>query len=750
MSLPSGSVPIPSVPVPAPQEESQSKRSRMMQSSLELVFSYSRHQQLRYGGSAPSFIESSSSKSPSTDQRGSGQSGEEEEIEERDVSGRWADIESAAGRGRRQSGISPIGRDEDPEIIFEEEEEEIQPASHHYRTASDEPSFFHSDPLPASRANDTSPMPSSQASPVIPPSIGGKGLISINMFSPRVTSSNLSTSYGTRSSGSQTPLPGRIPRDFNASGISRAEDVDTDERTGLVKGTDTGYGALSDRDEEGNVRVRQKHKYPQGQSTDGQTLFNATAVLVGIGLLSMPLAFAYAGWVGGTVMLLGFGWLTCYTAKLLAHLIRSDPSLMGYTDIGVRALGPWAGGGIHVLFCMELFALGVALIVLFGDTLNALYPNISSNTWKEIGFIFILPTALMPLRLLSLPSLLSSVSSLLLILVLLIDGLIRPIAPGSLRNPMPTSLWPEWGGSNWLGGIGLVLAGFGGHAVMPSLARDMKRPESFDRVVNKAFTIATAISFIAGAAGYLMIGQTVSDEITRDLMQDKYHYPHLLNLFALWMIVINPLTKFGLSSRPLNITLESILGISPTTGIHIEDESTFHTSEADESDPLGSGTKSDRGERRLSSMSIARSRARRESRGMGESDWSYRSFPRRPSEIAPIKTSSPSEERRNTVLRVMSRTVVTALCVVTAVLLPGFGRVMAFLGSFSAFLICIILPLLFYIRLAPRLDPSTESTPSARWHRTAHWIMVGVCTVFMIAGTVWAFLPGSGHGELDP
>jgi amino acid permease len=45
---------------------------------------------------------------------------------------------------------------------------------------------------------------------------------------------------------------------------------------------------------------------------DGQ-LFNAVAVLVGIGLLSLPLAFAYAGWIGSTMMLLGFAWLTCHT-----------------------------------------------------------------------------------------------------------------------------------------------------------------------------------------------------------------------------------------------------------------------------------------------------------------------------------------------------------------------------------------------------------------------------------------------------
>ena len=42
-------------------------------------------------------------------------------------------------------------------------------------------------------------------------------------------------------------------------------------------------------------------------------MFNAIAVLVGIGVLSEPLAFAYAGWIGGTLLLLFFGIVTNYT-----------------------------------------------------------------------------------------------------------------------------------------------------------------------------------------------------------------------------------------------------------------------------------------------------------------------------------------------------------------------------------------------------------------------------------------------------
>nr|ODO02128.1 hypothetical protein L204_00855 [Cryptococcus depauperatus CBS 7855] len=262
-----------------------------------------------------------------------------------------------------------------------------------------------------------------------------------------------------------------------------------------------------------------------GQSTDGQTLFNATAVLEGIEVLSMPLAFSYAGWILGTVLLIGFGWLVCYTAKLLAKLIRADDTLLGYTDIGRKAFGSWSGSCINFLFCTELFALGVALILLFGDTLHVLFSNVSSNTWKLIGFFIIVPTTLLPLHLLSLPSRLSLVSSLLLVIVLVIDGILPKATPsnpsphGSILHPEPT--------------MGLILAGFGGHAVMPSLARDMKQPEKFERIVNKAFIIATSISFIAGAAGYMMMGSEVSDEITKDMMQEKYCFPTVLNIIAL-------------------------------------------------------------------------------------------------------------------------------------------------------------------------------------------------------------------------
>lgn len=62
----------------------------------------------------------------------------------------------------------------------------------------------------------------------------------------------------------------------------------------------------------------------------------------------------------------------------------------------------------------------------------------------------------------------------------------------------------------------------------------------------------------------------------------------------------------------------------------------------------------------------------------------------------PIDDDAPSDyvksEKRKTFMRVVARGGVTAACVVVAIMLPEFGRLMAFLGSFTTFCICVLLP----------------------------------------------------------
>lgn len=57
-----------------------------------------------------------------------------------------------------------------------------------------------------------------------------------------------------------------------------------------------------------------------------------------------------------------------------------------------------------------------------------------------------------------------------------------------------------------------------------------------------------------------MFGNTVSDEVTKNLLDPRYAFPRALSVAALWMVALNPVTKFGLASRPVRFaSLESRL-----------------------------------------------------------------------------------------------------------------------------------------------------------------------------------------------
>ncbi|KAF9229485.1 hypothetical protein BS17DRAFT_688120 [Gyrodon lividus] len=405
-----------------------------------------------------------------------------------------------------------------------------------------------------------------------------------------------------------------------------------------------------------------QHHYG-GKSTYGQTLFNCIAVLLGIGMLSEPLAFAYAGWFWGTALIIFFGVVTCYTAKLLAREILLDPRLRSYADIGRKAFGPKSSLLTNSLFCLELFSLSVVLVTLAADSLHGVWPAHSANTYKLFSVFVLAPTTFMSLSILSLTSLLGISSTLLIIAVIFIDGFSKPDSPGSIWSPAQTSFSP--GTPEQVGvAFGLFMAGFSGHVVIPSLARDMIDPSQFNHMANWAFTITTFIYAIIGYAGYLMFGSSVSDEISRDLLATP-GYNFTLNQLAMWLLVITPLSKFALSTRPLNTILETMLSLESTPRSHsVED---------------GKGTTSQKGHQLTKQVFVA-----------------------------------------------TERIMVPVMSIAVSVVVPQFSALMAFLGSFSAFVICVIGPISAKIALTGR----------CQWYDAA---LLGVSTLMAVWGTFSAF-----------
>ncbi|GAA5929984.1 Avt1p [Sporobolomyces koalae] len=433
----------------------------------------------------------------------------------------------------------------------------------------------------------------------------------------------------------------------------------------------------------------------RGESTWGQTLFNTVNVLVGVGLLADPLAFAYGGWIIGTLLLVFCALITNYTAKMLAALMRLDPTQHTYADVLISAFGPRSRRWIYALFVIELGTFSVAAIELFADSLNSLFPRISSNLFKAASYFILVPTTFLPLRLLSLTSLLGILSSVVLLSVIIADGTIKTTAPGSLWEPMTTSLGPNWKKLPIC--FGLMMSGFSGHAVVPSLYRDMKYPQHFHSMINVAYVIAFSVSLVFAVLGYVMFGNSVSAEITKDLSRTA-GYPVALTKVAVWMVAINPLVKYAVANKPLVTTFEHLIGLadvpaptepSPATNRPaLTSAISFSSSESGaDPEPAPSPTRSRRRER---------------------SSFSHASW----SETSAAAGYNPLKTKRVQRIRYwVLRPVLSIVFVLVAIAIPDFDRVLSFLGSASAFVICCIGPIGAYMILSVTPSRGAENDP---------------------------------------
>ncbi|KAK8179610.1 vacuolar amino acid transporter-like protein 1 [Phyllosticta citribraziliensis] len=298
-----------------------------------------------------------------------------------------------------------------------------------------------------------------------------------------------------------------------------------------------------------------------GQSTLPQTIFNSVNVLIGVGLLSLPLALKYSGWVIGLVFFVFSAVTTSYTAKLLAKCLDVDSSLITFADLAYVSFGQRARVAVSILFTLELVATCVALVVLFADTLNGLFPDIGVIAWKIVCGIILIPLGFLPLRLLSFTSVLGILCCLGIVLMVFVDGAIKPHQPGSLQEPAKTYLFPE----RWTTvplSFGLLMSPWGGHSVFPNIMRDMRHPYKYQRGVNITYIFTFLLDLSMAVVGLLMFGDAVSDEITSNILTTP-GYPRALSVLIVAGIAIIPLTKIPLNARPIISTVELFLGLDP-------------------------------------------------------------------------------------------------------------------------------------------------------------------------------------------
>ncbi|RUP45844.1 transmembrane amino acid transporter protein-domain-containing protein [Jimgerdemannia flammicorona] len=170
------------------------------------------------------------------------------------------------------------------------------------------------------------------------------------------------------------------------------------------------------------------------------------------------------------------------------------------------------------------------------------------------AFLILTPMVFLPVRNLSYTSLIGIISAASLVVVVMYDGLSKDERPGSLRDPMDTDIFP----SDWKTvplSFGLIMSGFAGHAVFPTIYKDMAEPKRYTGVVNYSYGITFVMYLLMAASGYAMFGITTMQEITQNIVNVPGYDP-LLNKLAVWLIAVNPIAKYALTLNPVSLTWE--------------------------------------------------------------------------------------------------------------------------------------------------------------------------------------------------
>eukprot|EP00753_Platysulcus_tardus_P004763 PLAT12672.1.p1 GENE.PLAT12672.1~~PLAT12672.1.p1 ORF type:complete len:480 (-),score=146.65 PLAT12672.1:41-1456(-) len=288
-------------------------------------------------------------------------------------------------------------------------------------------------------------------------------------------------------------------------------------------------------DARGSVHGMHGHSMPHNAGV-WATTFNATNMLMGVGILSLPFGMRTAGWLGGAVLLL-MTIATAITARMLGRCF-TQLGLASFPDIGEAAFGLKGRRLISVVFYGELFMAAVIYIILEATNLQHLLPSHSVTWYAWVMTAIIWPTLfLTDLRLLSILATGGVICTLLVAAVLVY---LSVLPPDVLVKPAETQLL----GPDLSLSFGIMLVGYAGHSVFPSLFASMKEPEKLPRVLNRTYIVTFLTYAVVASFGYLKFGTACMQELTLNLRTST------LADTVIWLFVVNTYTKMPLTLLP--------------------------------------------------------------------------------------------------------------------------------------------------------------------------------------------------------
>ncbi|KAM0033541.1 putative amino acid transporter, transmembrane domain-containing protein [Helianthus debilis subsp. tardiflorus] len=241
------------------------------------------------------------------------------------------------------------------------------------------------------------------------------------------------------------------------------------------------------------------------------TCFNGLNALLGVGLLSIPYALA-GGWLS-LILLLVIASLTFYTGLLIQRCMDTDPTIRSYPDIGNRAFGKTGEAIVSITMNPELYLVATGFLILEGDNLSNLFPDMDFgyHIGAKSGFIVLVALIILP------------------------------------------TIWGRV--VNWSGipsAISLYAFCYCAHPVFPTLYTSMRNQRQFSKVLFLCFAFSTVTYSLMAVIGYLMYGSNVESQITLNLPTNN-----ISSRVAICTTIITPIAKYALMLTPIVDSIEA-------------------------------------------------------------------------------------------------------------------------------------------------------------------------------------------------
>ncbi|XP_054794993.1 amino acid transporter AVT1I-like [Prosopis cineraria] len=299
------------------------------------------------------------------------------------------------------------------------------------------------------------------------------------------------------------------------------------------------------------------HSLQVGNTSFFKTCFHGINAISGIGIVSIPYALASGGWL--SISLLFLIAISCYyTGLLVQRCMDMDSDIKTFPDIGDRAFGRKGRLMVSIAMNSELYLVVTGYLILEGDNLNKLIPNINlhiagltiggTTLFAIVAALVILPTVwLQDLSLLSYVSASGALAS----TVFLVSLLWNATIDGTGFHGKGTTIF-KWSGIP--AAVSLYAFCYSAHPVLPTLYNSMRNKSQFSNVLLVCFSICTLGYAAAAILGYLMFGQDVESQVTLNLPTGKFS-----SQVAIYTTLVNPIAKYALMLTPIVNAVKKIV-----------------------------------------------------------------------------------------------------------------------------------------------------------------------------------------------